>query len=307
MKKDYAQIEAECGRIIADIARRTGLNFAQLESIDRNHESTIRAVLPIVREWVAVSQLPNVRRSIYIQFLTPYAADYVDDILAWVRTENEHIGQDILLQALYAMCNRKNAERIWNAVPLLPPNLYIDLLLAKLVRFSSVPDQIVDRIMSRLEALRPGIERGDPLPFAVLDAYSRLSQPRIQRWFRSFLNSSNKDLSRMARRSCGRAFKLPRACRIASQIDRDFKRTVISTEVDDSELGDFLRTWEKALEMKLPAGVRSARILDVIVEDRWTVCDIAKSSEGPIELWLRLEATKTIEVWIMRAVVSPVC
>jgi hypothetical protein len=140
--------------VLDDIFRRTGLRFPHLASIDRNDREVVQAIFPVVKEWVTRVPSSNLRSALYMQFLTPHAAPYLDDIIEWASTVNSKVDRDLFTQILRALVTPKTAKRIWNQCGTLDPtDALASRLFARLSRMTGTAGEVIPRILDALRIL----------------------------------------------------------------------------------------------------------------------------------------------------------
>jgi len=172
--------------VLEDIFRRTGLRFRYLASIDRNDRALMQRILPIAREWVA-SASKEMQRDLYMQFLTPFALPYLEDIVQWAPSVTTRVDKELFTQILRVLVTSKTARRIWAVFRTLERTGLDFMLLARLARVASVSDEVVEHILEFLRSVAERIEHGElvrTFAMSALQEYSRLRHPKVKEWFR---------------------------------------------------------------------------------------------------------------------------
>jgi len=288
--------------VLDDIHRRTGLKFHHLASIDRNQVEVMDRILPIIKEWINTGP-EEIREALYFSFLTPAALPYLDDTLAWAQRERSSVSREVLTQVMRLIVTPKTASRIWEVYKGLAPTDSDPMLFSKLAAAASVSDQVVERILEFLRSVTRRIDHGERVRgFALgpLQEYSRVRHPKVREWFSHYLESPDPDLRGMARRSSGIKPMLPEGCRVVRGTP-DHSRVVLSTEIDSDRLSHFMRDLERDLGAEFVSGLQPTRVAENLTERSWIVSDVLRSKRGPLELWLRLEDSTTVEVWVVAA------
>lgn len=259
-------------------------------------------ILPIAREWIN-SGPEQLSGALYFQFLTPAALPYLDDVLTWAKTERSPVEREVLTQVIRLIVTPKTASQIWEVYKGLDPTDSDPMLLSKLAGAASVSDQVVERILKFLRSVTERTDGGERVrSFALgpLQVYSRVRHPKVRERFSHYTESLDSDLRAVARRSSGIKAMLPKSCRFVSGTP-DHSRTILSTEIDSDRLADFLQELERDLGVEFIPDFRPDRVAQSLTKRKWVVCDVVRSNRGPLDLWLRLEDSSTIEA---RVVVS---
>jgi len=286
-----------------DIFRRTGLRFQSVASIARNDRDVIERILPIAREWVLSSSGGLRRALLFHAFLTPHALPYLDDVLEWSTTPASKFERELFTQILRVLVTSKTARRIWTTFQKLEPTDSDPLLLTRLARVASISDEVVEPILKFLGSTAERIAQGELVrTFATgpLSEYVKVRHPRVKEWFAQYLKSSDPELRALARRSNGIKPVLHEGCRIARGMP-DHSRLILSTEINSHRLGDFLRELERDMGAEFVPVLQPDQIVENLTERKWLVADAWRSTRGPLELWLRLEDTTTVEAWVIGA------
>lgn len=288
--------------VLDDIFHHTGLRFPHLASIDRNDREVVQKILPVVKEWVP--RVPNsaLRSALYMQFLTPYAAPYLNDVIEWASNVNSRVEGDLFTQILCILATPETAKRIWNQCGILDPtDALVARLFTTLSRMPSVSSEVVSRILDALRNFGERVSRGEQIRtfgMGPLEDYSRLRDDKIQQWFEQYIDSPDPDLRKLARRSNGIKSVLPAGSYVASGPPNPLK-VVLSTEIDSARISDFVSELERDLGVEFPPGFESSQVLENLSESKWVVVDVLGSKRGPLEVWFRAEASNTVEVWVV--------
>ncbi len=273
--------------ILSDIETRTGLAFRRVQAIPTQDERTASLILPILKNWVGVLKEANYRHTIYYVFGTPFAAPYMDDLIAWWQTETDELASGCLTHVIALVAQPQHAERLWKLCQELPPRPFHYLLLAKLATFASVQDEVKNTLVEALYAR--AFEPGD------LEAIARVDDPRIREWFATQVEASHPVIRSIARRVVERGKRLPRGMMYADRAP-DRLQELFSTEVDCEEASSLLTDLSKRLGLRIPAAIRKAGFLDRLELDRWAVVSILNESGGVAGLWFRLEDADIVEI-----------
>jgi len=240
-----------------------------------------------------------------MQFLTPAALPYLEDILGWAETEQSPVNREVLTQVMRLIVTPKTAGRIWEVFHKLDPTDSDPMLLSKLAAATSTSEQAVGRILEFLRWAAERIDRGERVrTFAgPLQEYSRVRNPKVREWFNHYVESPDTDLRAMARRSNRIKSTLPAGCRVVRGTP-DHSRVISSTEIDSDQLAGFLRDLERDLGAEFVPSPQPDQVVENLTERRWLIIDVWRSKRGPLELWLRLEDTCTIEAWVAAAPIT---
>ena len=304
MNSDEPNVQGEPIReqtILDDIFNRTGLRFRYLASIDRTDREVMQKILPVVKEWVP--RVPsNMRAALYIQFSTSYASPYLDDVILWASRAQSESEKDLFTQILRVLVTPKTAKRIWDQCGRLDPtDALTSRLFARLSRMASTSSEVIPRIVDALRSFGERICQGEKIrTFALgpLLDYSRLSDERIRQWFEHYLDSPDPDLRKLARQSIGIKSTLP-AGSYVTRGSPNRSTVVVSTEIDSARISDFVSELEHDFGVQFPPGFESGQIWENLSESRWVVINTLGSKRGPMEVWFRIEASNTIQVWVV--------
>ncbi len=301
MATDYPLAHPDEVPILRDIEKRTGLVFNHLQNIAANEEAR-KLVLPIAEEWIPLSA-QQMRFVLYFLFQTTDAAPYLEQIIHWRETETHELSIQGLTQALSILVTPTTARRIWDRFRVLKPDGLEVMLIAKLLD-TEVSDEVFDdRVSAYLNHAAARIERGDPVKtfcYGILEFYATVRHRKIREWFSRYLDSSDKNLRRLAQNSARRTTPLPKGCWATHEL-LDLRREIFSTEVDGEEFPSLIRVFAKEHGAKFPPAVRSGQIIDALPEAGYVVCSVVSKKDGPLELWLRLESVDSVEVRLLRA------
>lgn len=301
MATDYPFAHPDEVPILRDIEKRTGLVFNHLQNITANDEA-LRLVLPIAAEWIPLVTR-QMRFALYFLFTTTCAAPYLEQIIQWRETETHELSMQSLTQALSILVTPTTARQIWERFRVLTPDGLEVMLIAKLLD-TEVGDEVFDgRVSAYLNHAAVRIERGDPVKtfcYGILEFYATVRHRKMREWFSQYVDSTDKNLRRLAQKSVRRSTPLPKGC-WATQDLPDLRREIFSTEVDGEEFPSLIRLFAKDYGAKFPPAVRSGQVIDTLPETGYVVCSADSERDGPLELWLRLESVDSVEVRLLRA------
>lgn len=273
--------------IMDDVARRTGLRFRQLAGIPTKDAGVARLVLPVLKEWPDRVPFGNIRCAIYMVFGTTFAHDYFDDIVRWWKQETDDLDLSFLTQVVGIVMRPSDAQLVLHLTRTLPTGGMECLLWSKLAAFPSVAEEARLELVKRLQSVSASMQD--------LSFISKVDDPRINSWFASHVDSSNKHLRVIARRVVDRGKRLASGL-LLSDIGPDVTKAIISTEVDLAALPKLFSSIEQQMAKKLPSSIRSTRFLSAIAVDQWVYFELNGQDGGSARLWFRLECVDVVEV-----------
>jgi hypothetical protein len=278
--------------ILAEIRDRTGFTFKRIGGIDTRDKEIAEAVLPVLAEWINKVSDHLYRRALYARFHTPYALPYFDRLVSWWVNEQDEIASGNLTQDLALLIECEDAARIWRFCQDLPPKPFHYMLVSKLARCASVALEVKKALVEALNT--------ESLRAADLSYIAQVDDPRIRRWFERRTDSTDPNISLIAKRVIGRRKKLSNSVEYAN-VAPDRRAELYSTEEDVQNVKCVLEKLAKDFNLKIPAAVKSGAFLSSIGLDRWVAAHISGSSDGkPVTISFRLEDTDTVEIVLSR-------
>lgn len=273
-------------RVLADIQARTGRSFPRIEAIDTS-VAGVRAVLPILADWVDLINEENIRAAIYTRFHTPHANRYVGQMLLWARREVSWRGRDALVQGLVVAVRSKDGPQVWRELSLGPLSDFDAMLMAKLSTFPSVAREVKDYVLGMLESGKARI--------SDLQYIADVEDPRILDWFIRRSDSPDSRLRRIAERVVSKGKRLPRGCSYAES-GPNFVKELFSAEVNTSEVNRIFAEIAEKFKVKIPKNVRESSIWARAEVDRWIKVHIDSANVPSPTLWIRLEDVDVAQI-----------
>lgn len=273
-------------KILADIYKRTNLIFRRVGGIPADDPAIAQRVLPVLIDWFPKMADAGHRAEIARCFQYSTARAYVEDLLTWWKQETDELTRGSMTQYVANLTDAENAEKVWETYKNVPEDPFSVFILQKLARYKPTDRRACDEAVRML--------REGPPDYAPLEVISRISDPRIRRWFRDRVNDPDPEIRKLSTRVIKRGKPLP------LQIERseegpDRLIELFSAEVDLRDLGQMLREIEKRTGVRMPAWLRKAEFLDILERDEWVFTDLSMKNET-VRIWLRLEDLDVIEI-----------
>jgi hypothetical protein len=306
MPSDYPQAHPDEVPILRDIEKRTGLVFNHVQNIAAADDEALSLILPIASEWIPLTAQP-MRFVLYFLFKSKCAVPYLEQILQWRESETDELSIQGLTQALSILVTPSTARQIWDRFRVLTPDGLEVMLIVKLLDTNIGDEVFDDRISIFLNQTAARIERGDPVKtfaYGYLEFYAKVRHRKVREWFSHYVESTDKDLRRLALKSSGRTSPLPKGCWATHELP-DLRRELFSTEVDGDDLPSLVIKLAKDYTAKFPPSVRSGQIVDALPDIGYVVCLAESKKSGPMELWLRIESSDSVEVRLIQAIRDP--
>jgi hypothetical protein len=123
--------------ILGDVKARTGLHFVYIGSINVCEKAVADAVLPVLAEWVQVTEDNNHRHALVACFHTPHARKYFDQLITWWLNKHYDLASSSLTHTISFLVTSPNVERVWKVIKDLPVRPFGYMLFAKLASLPS--------------------------------------------------------------------------------------------------------------------------------------------------------------------------
>ena len=293
-RQDIVENLRQEAEILAAIENRTGVEYQRLQGIPIDDAGVCAAVLPILADWLVRQPRPPTRCVIYELFWRakdpePFSRLLLDQLPLEASSGLE---ADFLLLAVSLTCRDEDVARAWAAIQEKERQGNWFRAAAKLANRKTAPPETAAELRALLDS-------GD-LPFYAVDDLSKVKDRRIRDWFRSQLDSSDRDLARVARRVAGKPAKPPGGV-VYPAIPPVALNELDSTEVDFEELPGYFRELGTQWGLKLPSWLSRPRGLEFLDLDTYARVDVPSMAAGPCWIWVRLEDYDTVEVRLVRA------
>ena len=287
------RVIAEEQALLSDVWQQTGLRFRHIGGISTHDDKIAEVVLPILARWVDFLLESGVRAEVYSRFDTRAARQFLGEILAWWRKEEDLMSKDVLVQVLEVLVTKSNATQIWKSfLDMNCPRVRLTLL-RKLAEQPEISGEVRATILYQLQTFPD--EKIAELTTRQLLGIAKIGDPAIEAWFASQRDTTNprlmKVISQIAPESRQHRILIPYTNSFPDQFPE-----LASLEIDLQDFRAILKEQAKRLNFKIPEELLSLNLFDAWEPDRWTQVALQTPDYRVLSLWLRLKDETAVEI-----------